>query len=122
MFCVKYGNKMIEHCPRCHAERDRRVKYSKSKTRTLEEKQWLVSSYHQNMDSYRAGNKNQVESSLAAVSIDPMQPVLHNFPFVVCVPVLDIYAIFSDEPLHTFYIAIYKLIKQCLSDRLRSSE
>lgn len=66
--------------------------------------------------------KNQVESSKAAVSFHPMEPVLFNFPFLGGIPELDSYAIFSFKTLHTYHIMIYKLIKQCLRDCLRSSE
>ena len=54
------------------------------------------------------------EQSLAGVA-----PVLHKFPFTGLVPSLDIFSIFSFEPMHNLHLGISKLIKVALVERLK---
>lgn len=67
-------------------------------------------------------SRNQEESSLDAVSINPLEPVLFKLSFLGCVLELEIYAIFSVETLHIIHIGVSNLIKEFLWDRLRSCE
>lgn len=65
---------------------------------------------------------NQAESSLADVSMYPMEPVLYNLPFLSCLIEIYIHAIFSVDPFQSFHIEISKMIDKCLFDLLRRRE
>ena len=55
-------------------------------------------------------------------SIHPLIPVLSDFPFVGATSYLDIYALFSVEPMHVFHLGVSRLLKEVAAERLRSTE
>ena len=68
------------------------------------------------------GKNREGEEVLSDYSLIDLLPFLHDFPFMGLDPVLDMHIIFSFEPLHNLHLGISKLLKSCLSERLRSTE
>ena len=60
---------------------------------------------------------NQLEC-LNKYSLSLHASFLEKFPFVQCSPYLDIYSIFTFEPLHNIYLGLSKLLKEMCCQRL----
>lgn len=62
--------------------------------------------------------KQEDEKHLEDLSINPIFPVLCDFPFVGVTRYLDIYFLFSQKPMHFFHLGVSRMLKDSVGERL----
>ena len=115
---VKNGNSSKRNCHRCLAETKSFNDFTSISRRDGSK---TVSTILKSRDLRSAGKIDAAESLLSEYSLIDMIPFLQGFPFLGKHPVLDMHIMFSYEPLHNLYLGISKLLKVCLSERLKST-
>lgn len=114
---VKNGNTSNRNCPRCIVSSKKFNEFTAAAPRDGNN---TVSMIFKSRELRLAGKYDASEKLLDEYSLVDMIPFLHDFPFIGLDPVLDMHIIFSYEPLHNLFLGISKLLKVCLSERLRS--
>ena len=132
MLGVRYSNRTMQPCPRCHVP-VQDMKHSKiGDTRSVDETRNVLSEFEALLsasDGIRVNRpaasralKDRAKKKLDDISVQPIIPVLSQFPFVGATPYLDIYGLFSVEPMHVFHLGVSRMIKDAATDRLRCNE
>ena len=60
------------------------------------------------------------EALLKDRSMHDIRPVLMDFPFMGSAPILDVFQMFSLEPMHVLHLGLSKMLKNCALERLKS--
>ena len=68
--------------------------------------------------SQKPQNEGKKVECLGRYSLSQHASFLENFPFVQCSPYLDIYSIFTYEPLHNISLGLPKLLKEMCCQRV----
>ena len=115
---VKNGNSSKRNCHRCMVDTQ---KFNEFTTAAPRDGNDTVSKIQEAKELRLAGRCDASDKLLDEYSLVDMVPFLHGFPFIGLDPVFDMHVIFSYEPLHNLYLGISKLLKVCLSERLKST-
>lgn len=114
---VKNGNSSTRNCHRCNALTDQFNLNTASEKRNGMETTSLLKEAQK---LRKTGKIRESDDLLNKYSLIDFLPFLAKFPFFGLDPVLDLHIIFSFEPLHNLFLGISRLLKSCLSERLRS--
>lgn len=114
---IKNGNSGRRNCHRCTAET---MNFNKFTTCDRRRGGGTVSMISKAKKLREIGKNKEAEEILNEYSLVEFIPFLHEFPFLGEHEVLDIHCIFSFESLHNFHLGISRLLKACMSERLKS--
>ena len=114
---IKNGNSSKRNCHRCNAFTQEFNTYTNHEKRTGVRTISILQSLRKLRN---AGKNKDCEELMNEHSLIDFIPFLATFPFIGIDPVLDFHIIFSFEPLHNLHLGISRLLKSCLSERLRS--
>lgn len=115
---VKNGNTSTRNCHRCLALSE---KFNEQTNAPKRDGNLTIKLIIKARELRLNGKVEEANKLLSDYSLIEMIPFLEDFPFVGLDPVLDMHYIFSFEPLHNLFLGISKLLKACLSERLRSA-
>lgn len=65
--------------------------------------------------------KEAAKQKLKDLSIQPLLPVLYDFPFVWTTPYIDISELFIVETMQVFHVSVSRMLKEAAFVRLRST-
>lgn len=116
MLALKIGVNSTHRCHRCLVNSSDMSNSTTSKLRNIEE---TKDCRHQaDKIILEGGTKTNARQCLDRCSLSEYKSFLESFPFVGCHELLDMYSIFTYEPLHNLFLGISKLLKELLSARL----
>lgn len=127
---TRFGNKTARPCHRCYVSRDDVGQYSNATRRCCTDTVVAIKRKNREITSTN-GFKTHLGQALFSSSDMPLlkglslqghPPILQDFPFMDLHPTLDIYHLFSFEPMHNLYLGVSKLLKECACERLRSKD
>lgn len=115
---VRNGNSGTRNCHRCTAETNRFNTYTACPQRRGVE---TISLIHRAWELRKLGRNREADDILREYSLTEFVPSFHDFPFMGKHRVLDFHSIFMFEILHNFHLGISRMLKTCLSERLKST-
>jgi len=130
---VLSGTSTACSCTRCYVSRDMLPESSNAPLRTLQDttsaQERYVALRKDAAEARASGNKLlgrtkklAAEQQLGKLSVTMQKPFLHAFPFMGLDPSLEMYNLFTFEPLHNLHLGVSKLLKNVASERLSSKE
>ncbi|MEM9680054.1 MAG: hypothetical protein AAF901_06990 [Bacteroidota bacterium] len=117
MLGIKYSHVTAKPCFRCCVPSGQLKLYQQNDHRSLEMTEQIFREYESKKERH---GRTVAIKVMDDESMVPVRPALSDFPFVGITPVLDIYNIYSVEPMHLFHLGISKMLKICATDRLKS--
>ncbi len=120
MLGVKYGHSTNLPCFRCIIPYDKLSNHGRYAQREWKTAKRLLDTIED--DVMDISEKKRAKLDMDELSLHPIRPLFHNYPFVGLTEHLSIYKIFSVEPMHVLHLGVSKLIKQTTCSRLKSTE
>lgn len=127
MLGILHSNRTTHPCFRCLAGKKELSVFKEHTLRTLEDTKRMRNTREKALERSRelheAGRVRksyvaEANKELVEKSMNSLPCFLEAFPFVGIAKVLDLYQIYSFEPLHALHIGISKLLKALIYDRL----
>ena len=114
MLSVKRNGNTISPCHRCIITKSQLPFNTNEPERSLSDSMELIG-------RLKNDEEGELFDELKGLSMLPIPPVFYEFPMVGLTPAVDIYAIFTFEPLHALSLGISRMLKECASRMLSDS-